>query len=483
MTKQFFFAAVALAAFTACSDSTFSEVDDVVVPVSNTSALNSAVLTDANGQQIASVSSDFGTYYLDIKTDGIWMIETPDNMEFTPTKMFGRGSTRVPVLIGNNWAESRLLSYKVKFLDENGEPINNVTRAEGDGTQTVVQTSTTDLEGFKKIINSNTFVGYGFNPCKNSIPELCTGIMVFKMDSLNNTLSVKNSLSPSAKEYYYYAHSDSVLDKVIAVNGHFGGNFNVVKLGLDLNNFNKTNSESYEKTTIQKSMTRTVYNREINFADIQNDDKNLTEGFKYYKQRFISEYNAATTDAEKKQAAKDFISVVGSHFITKAELGCELDYRMDFSSTKVKNILDVKAALNFKWQQQVKDTAKVDSALQAQLKQQQDSTRKNFFINGDVQYSDSTFKAATSTTANVKARGGNVEKVNILTTGGKLLNTALAEWMLCTEPEKATMTYMAVQPIHVLFQKENEELYKFLRALIEKDYNMDAVEGDFGKLK
>ena len=482
MTRQLFAAAVALVAFTACSDSALSELNSAAVdPVSVDRTMNSAVLTDANGKELSSVSSNFGTYYLDIKTDGIWVIEIPDNMEFTPTKMFGRGSTRVPVLIGNNWAESRQLSYKVKFLDENGNPIKNGTRAGDDDTQTVNQESTTDLAGFKNIINSNTFVGYGFNPCKNSIPELCTGIMIFNMDSLNNTSRVKNGLSPSAKEYYYYAHSDSVLDKVIAVNGHFGGNFNVVKLGLDLNNFNKTNSESYESTTIQKSLTRTVYSREVEFANVQNDEKCFTEGFKYYKQRFIDQFTAATTDAEKEKAAKDFIAVVGSHFVSKALLGSELDYRMDFSSSKVKKILDVKAALNFKWTQQVKDTAKVDSTLQEQLKQKQDSA-KNFFVKGDVQYTDSTFNAATSTTANVKARGGNVERVNILTTGGTLLNTDLAAWMLGTEPEKATMTYMEVQPIHILFQKDNNDIYNYLRDLIEKKYNMDPIAGEFGKL-
>ncbi|MBR2248946.1 MAG: hypothetical protein IJ844_00240 [Prevotella sp.] len=486
MTKQLFVAAVALSAFTACSESNLAELDSVVVdPQTAIVSENSAVLTDASGQQVSTLSPDFGTYYLDIKTDGGWKIEIPDNMEFTPTKMFGRGNTRVPVLIGNNWAEARTLSYKVKVLDENGDPISNVTRAGegGDGTQTVIQASSTNLANFSKIVNSNIFVGYGFNPTKNSVPELCTGIMVFDMDSLINTVHVKNSLSPSSKQYYYYAHSDSVIDKVIAVNGHFGGNFNVVKLGLNLNNFNKTNKENYESTTIQKSMTRTVYSREINFANIQNDENILSAGFKYYKQRFVSQFNATgATDADKNKAAEDFIAVVGSHFISKALLGNELDYRMEFSSTKVKKILDVKAALDFKWTQQVKDTAKVDSTLQQQLKEKKDSA-KNFFINGDVQYTDSTFDAATSTTASVKARGGDVELVNILTTGGSLLNTQLAAWMLGTEPEKATMTYMEVQPIYMLFQKDDEKaIYDFLRKLIEEKYDMTPVVGDFGKL-
>ena len=484
MTKQFFAAAVALTAFTACSDSNIAELEPGVVesePIAK--VMNTAVLTNANGEQISSVSADFGTYYLDIKTDAYWYIETEDNMEFTPTKMMGHGSARVPVLIGNNWAGSRQLSYKVKFIGEDGQPIQNATRADGDGGQAVNQDSKTSLADFEKIINSNTFVGYGFNPSKNAIPELCTGIMVFKMDDLNKTLNVKNSLSPQSKQYYYYSHSDSVLDKVIAVNGHIGGNFNVVKLGLDLNNLKIANNENYESTLIQKSLTRTLYSRELEYANVQNDESNFTDGYKYYRDRFVKQFTAAADDAAKTQACKDFFAVVGSHFISKALLGSELDYRMEFSSSKVKKVLDVKAALDFKWQQQVKDTAAVDSAALAQLKQKQDSA-KNFFIKGDVQYSDSTFNAATSTTANVKARGGDVEKVNILTTGGSLLNTELAAWMLSTEPEKATMTYMDVQPIYLLFSKEDDKaIYDFLKKVVDSEYNLSPVVGDYGKLE
>ncbi len=485
MAKQLFVAAVALAAFTACSDSSISELNPGTNPLDEL-PMNSAVLTNASGQEVASLSPDFGTYYLDIKTDGIWRIVTPDNMEFTPTKMFGRGNARVPVLIGNNWAESRQLYYNVKFLDENGQPIiDHATRADGDGTQVVTQETKTSLEKFTEIINSNTFVGYGFNPSKNALPELCAGCMIFDMDALiKDPKYVKNSLVPTSKQHYFYAHADTILDKVIAVNGHIGGNFNVVKLGLNLNNLKIASDRNFESTSIQKSITRTVYSRELELgSNILADETKLTPGFKTFKERFVKEFNAATTAEAKKKAAKDFFLFVGSHIVTKAFLGSELDYRMTFSSDKVKNVLDVKAALDFKWQQQVKDTAKVDSTLQQQLKQQQDSA-KNFFVKGDVQYSDSSFKAATSTTADVKARGGDVEKVNILTTGGSLQNTQLAEWMLATEPEKATMTYMEVLPIYELFMKDDEKaIHDFLKDLIDKDYNMEPVAGDYGKLE
>ena len=136
MMKQFFVAVVALAAFTACSDSNYVGEESETPSQFANQAMNTAILTDVNGQQLSSVSGDFGTYYLNIKTDGIWYIDTNDYMEFAPSRYYGRGSMRVPVMIGSNWAAARQLSYKVNFLDENGA----FTRAgEGDGSQTVTQ--------------------------------------------------------------------------------------------------------------------------------------------------------------------------------------------------------------------------------------------------------------------------------------------------------------------------------------------------------
>ena len=483
MAKQLFVAAVALTAFTACSENAIAELDpSPVVTPETTSTMRSAVLTDANGQQITSVSADMGTYYLDIKTDGVWYIETPHNMEFTPTRMYGKGSARVPVYIGNNWAEARELSYKVNFLDGSAQ-----SRRAGETEQTVTQNSNTNLDKFKEIINSNTFVGYGYYPAKHSNPELCTGIKIFNMRTNGtNAEYVVNSLSESSKEEYFYAHSDSVLDKVIAVNGHPGGNFGAVKMNLDLDNVNVTRRNSFEVTVMQKTLTRTVYSREIENWETYATDANFTEGFKKSKERFIKQLKAADTDAKKLAAAELFFHDVGTHFVTKALLGSELDYRMAVAKTRAEKSTDVKAALNFKWQQQVKDTSKVDS-----LKQIPDSLKKNFVFHGGVLVKDSTFSAASATSAQVKARGGDVERVSILATGGSLNCADLAMWLLSTEPEKATMTHLSVEPIYRLFSDSTEEsnadekaAYDYLVKLMvtDKKYSLEVATDGFGVL-
>ena len=484
MTKQLFVAAVAFAAFTACSDNTIAELDPnpVIEPTPSVQTENSAVLTDANGQQLSTVSADMGTYYLNIKTDGAWYIETPRNLEFLPTKMAGLGSARVPVMIGNNWAEGRELSYKVHFLNENGQ-----ARRAGEKEQTVTQNSNTNLEKFKTVMNSNTFVGYGYYPAKHQRPELCTGVKIFKMDGTY----VVNSLAPDSQEDYFYAHSEDVLDKVVAVNGHPGGNFGAVKMSLDLDNVNVTRKENFEVTIMQKSLLRSVYSREIeNWITVKNDENNLTAAFKECKERFIAQYKAAGTDEAKKLAAAEALfHDVGTHFIIKGFLGSELNYRMAVAKSKITKATNVKAALDFKWQQQVKDTAKVDSAAQDSLKKLiPDSMRKNFVFHGGVMVSDSSFNAASATSAQVKARGGDVERVSILSTGGTLNCADLGLWLLSTEPEKAAMVQLNVEPIYRLFKDTGTGDEQTARAYLvklmdtDKKYSLNAAVDGFGKL-
>ena len=479
--KQFFATAVALSALTACSDSNFTEVEPAIPePVADAQPMYSSVLTDVNGQQLTSVSADMGTYYLNIKTDGVWYIETPKNMEFTPTRMSGIGSARVPVYIGNNWADARQLTFKVNFV--NGQ--SKQMRRAGEGSQTVSQESGNDIEGFKKLLNSNTFVGYGYYANKNTVPELCTGEQIFKLNP--NDTNVVSSISPQAKEEYFYAHSEEVLDKVVNVNGHPGGNFGAVKMSLDLDNADVTRKSSFNFTIMQKSLTRSVYSREIHFADMQTNPNNFTDGFKAYKAAFITKFNAATSDTDKEKVAQEFFMVYGSHFVTKALFGCELHYRMAVAATKAKKATDVKAALDFKWKQQVKDTAGVDSAQLDSLKKLlPDSVRKNFVFHGGVMVKDSTFSAASSTQAQLNARGNDVKKVSILTTGGELKCDDLAAWMLGAKPEEAVMTGFTVQPIYVLFNGTDDaeqQAYKKLKELIDKSYKLDRAQDGFGKL-
>lgn len=488
MTKQFLVAAVALAAFTACSDSNLAEVEPGLNPELPEQSMDSYVLTDVNGQPVSTVSADCSTYYLNIKTDGIWFIETNDYYEFSPSRQYGRGNACVPMMVGSNWAESRQLSYKVHFLDEETTR-GGAMRRTGEQAQTVTQPSNTDLEAFKTMVNSNIHVGYGYNPTKGGAnPALWTGIEIFKMDDLNNGAYVKSSIASQTDESYIYAHSEEALDKIIGVSVSPAGNFGAVKFDTAGVTVNTANINHSGHTAMQKRLTRTIYSRELLFANATTDnnsaftDVNFSNGFKRIKKEFLAKFAAAGQDEKAKRAAADeFFSIVGTHVVVKALLGQELNYRIVVDSSYTKKSTEVKVALDFKWQQQVKDTTEADSATKAKIKamieewQQDPSKRKSFALKTGVEVTDKEFKAATSTTAKVKARGGDVELISILSTGGSLVNEDVKKWLLSTSPEKAAMVGVDTQPIYELFKKEGDEqpAYTYLKDLIDTYLKVD----------
>ena len=89
---------------------------------------------------------------------------------------------------------------------------------------------------------------------------------------------------------------------------------------------------------------------------------------------------------------------------------------------------------------------------------------------------DTEFKAANSTTAKVKARGGDVELVSILSTGGSLINEDLKKWLLSTYPEKAAMIGVETLPIYELFKGTSDyedKAYEYLKELIDTYLKVD----------
>jgi hypothetical protein len=102
--------------------------------------------------------------------------------------------------------------------------------------------------------------------------------------------------------------------------------------------------------------------------------------------------------------------------------------------------------------------------------------------------SDSSFNAASATSAQVKARGGDVERVSILSTGGTLNCADLGMWLLSTEPEKAAMVQLNVEPIYRLFKDTGTGDEQTARAYLvklmdtDKKYSLNAAVDGFGKL-
>jgi hypothetical protein len=240
---------------------------------------------------------------------------------------------------------------------------------------------------------------------------------------------------------------------------------------------------------MQKRLTRSIYSRELEFANATTnnslafDESNLSNGFRRYKKEFIANLKAAGSDEKaKRAAADDFFSVVGTHVVVKSLLGQELNYRITVDSSMTKKSTEVKVALDFKWQQQIKDTTQADSATKARMKaleeewKQDPSKRKSFALNTGVEVTDAAYKAACSTNAKVKARGGDVELISILATGGSLVNEDVKKWLLTTNPEKAAMVGVETKPIYELFKGTSDyedKAYEYLKELIDTNLKVD----------
>lgn len=480
-------AIVSAAMLTACSDDSLLYEPGMtdIVPVQN-----AVVLTDANGNPVSNLSGEYGNYFLNIQTDGEWNVTCENEFIHLPYGS-GTGSARIPVQIGNNWVGSR--DYKIDVHFGAGDLRANGATDSATGTQN----GTSSPSELKDIVSSNLFVGYAFTPGRSSDPEFCTGISVFDVAAMASNGKLTDSYYETSKQYFYESSSSNDLDKTIVGEGKAGGTFK--KFGIEAGaDGGSSHQEGKSGRSAQMSLMQTHFTREINLANLVDDNKKLTNttpGYEYYKMRFINAVKAAgANDEAKTRCAKDFVEVVGSHLVTKASLGTELDYRIRVDSTYLNDSVGVKAVLGCKFQSVVKpakkDSTVKDSTLVKPTPKDSTQTAKTVKalapttsgdkggttveVGAEVSYSNAVKQAASSTEAQVKVRGGQVGKVNILVTGGELAASTVAEWQLTIEPKNATMVDISVMPIYHLFDPANEDeaaAMEVLRKYIDANYN------------
>ena len=129
-----------------------------------------------SGKEVNNLPGTFGTYYLDIKAQGKWKLESTTPFLALDRKS-GEGPARVKLLVGSNWGAARTGGVTLYSADAAS------TRAEGDGTTTTVnQTSKFDPSDVKDLLSSNKGAGYSYQPYSNYC--LGTHIQLFNMKNL-----------------------------------------------------------------------------------------------------------------------------------------------------------------------------------------------------------------------------------------------------------------------------------------------------------
>lgn len=480
-------AIVSAAMLTACSNDSLLNDSGLDIPMSTVPVQNSVELTDASGNPVSTLSGEYGKYYLNIQTDGEWNVTCQNAFIHLPYTS-GKGSARIPVQIGNNWVGNR--DYKIDVHFAKGG-----TRAgEATGSASGTQNGTSTPTELKELISSNIFVGYAYTPGRSADPEFCTGISVFDVPALISADKLLDSYYETTRQYYYESAKDSTLDKTIAGNGKAGGAFKKFgfEAGADVTNMDQ---EGKSGRSGQMSLMQTHFTRELNLGNLVDDTKkftNTTKGYEYFKKIFLNDLKAAGSDEKARtRSVKDFIEVVGSHIVIKASLGTELDYRIRVDSTYLNDSVGVKAVLGCKFQNVVKPAKKDSIAANdstvvpptptdstqttraAVIPETSDTTTVK--VGAEVNYSKDVRKAASSTEAQVKVRGGQIGMVNILVSGGELPASTVAEWQLTIKPNNSTMVDINILPIYRLFDPTDADeaaAMEALRKFIDAHYSL-----------
>lgn len=400
----------------------------------NTEVVEQAPFTivDKQGRPVEEFSADFNEYYLQINVPGKWRLST-DSDHLVPLQEEGEGPTLVRLFVGNNWYKSRSGNISLQQLDADA-----ITRSAGSDvyTRTTTQAETPDMSETMKMISSNKGAGYSYLP--NSNYCLGTNMQIFNMsrlDSLQQALRYDlfiDEYFPQVEEEVTMANSQEELSDKLSVAASVNVNFSAFSVDVK-GHFGSSSSNSTSKEYAVKRLKSYQYTREINYMNLialikQNSklaDEIYAPGFQMKVKNFEEAIGKVSTDEEKQKLCKDFCDEIGPCFISKAVMGCVLDYYISVDKTLLGDTMTAGGALDLKY------------SLTLEIK-------------GTGDYSETEQKILENIEAKISVKGGDVSQVCILATGGTLSNEEVKTWQLSVEPKTAVLIDMKLVPIYVL---------------------------------
>ena len=428
---------------TSCSDNTFiaATPDEDVTAGFDKPTL---ALVNESGKEVNNLPGTFGTYYLDIKAQGKWKLEsTTPFLALDQTS--GEGPARVKLLVGSNWGAARTGGVTLYSTDAAS------TRAEGDGTTTTVnQTSQFNPSDVKDLLSSNKGAGYSYQPYSNYC--LGTHIQLFNMKNLaaisdsTGVTFLTDEIYPVVEEEVTTADSEESLSSKLSVAASVNLNFNAFSADVK-GAYNSSSGTSNTKQYAVKRMKSYQYTREIDFMNIiamaesseEMEAKLLAPGFVKLRNDFTNNIKKATAttpinEETVKKYCKSFVDEIGPCFVSKSVMGCVLDYYISMDKSLVTDTMSVSGALDIKFQTSVS-------------------------VTGDGAYDDNKKNSVKNVEAKINVRGGDVSQVSILTTGGTLKNEDLLAWQQSIEPKSAVMIDMKLVPIYLLISDQAAKTY------------------------
>lgn len=413
-------------------------------------------IVDKQGKPVDVFSADFNEYYIQVNVPGKWRLST-DNDYLVPLQKEGEGPTLVSLFVGINWYQSRSGNITLQQLDADA-----TTRSTGSDvyTRATTQAETPDMSETMKMISSNKGAGYSYLP--NSNYCLGTNMQIFNMsrlDSLQQALRYDlfiDEYFPQVEEEVTMANSQEELSDKLSVAASVNVNFSAFSVDVK-GHFGSSSSSSTEKEYAVKRLKSYQYTREINYMNLIALIKQKPElaeeiyapGFQMKVTEFEAAIKEATSEEQKKKLCKDFCDEVGPCFISKAVMGCVLDYYISVNKSVLGETMTAGGALDLQYSVTVK-------------------------IEGTGDYTEEEQKILENIEAKITVKGGDVTMVSILPTGGQLEGKAVEQWLLSVAPTTAVLIDMKLVPIYVLI--DDTAAHDALKDYIDTTGSLDDDE-------
>lgn len=441
---------------TSCSsDTPFVQYPDVEEEILATSPFT---LVDGGGNAVDNLSSEYGEYFIKVNAEGPWKLEV-DKDFLAPLRTEGEGPDLIPIYVGCNWSEARQGNITLHL---NGAATRN---GESIFTRAASQKATPDMEAVKKMISSNKGAGYSYQP--NSNYCLGTNMQLFnlgRLDSLQQAIRydlITDEYYPQVEEEVSTATSQEDLSRKLSVAASVNLNFNAFAIDVK-GHYGSSSTNTQDKEYGVKRLKSYQFTREINYMNmvaLVNERPELRNevyapGFIQKVEEFTKDIKAAgNSQTTIEKLCKDFCSEVGPCFISKSVMGCVLDYYISVDKSLLKDGMTAGGALEFK----LKVSIGID-------------------VKGEGDYSQDQKNILEKTEAKVNIRGGNVNEVCILATGGVLENEQVLSWQQSVEPSTAVMIDMKLVPIYLLIN--DQTAHDALKAYVDKEGSLDKKEDD-----
>lgn len=411
-------------------------------------------LVDAAGNVLKQLPAAYQECFVRIHTEGAWQLEV-DGKFLAPLRTEGQGPDLVPLFVGCNWSEARQGHLALHLFSD------ATTRSDGETvTLHAEQAATPDMEAVRKMISSNKGAGYSYQPHTNYC--LGTNMQIFNMsrlDSLQKVLRydlITDEYYPQVEEEVSTAASQEELSSKLSVAASVNLNFNVFSVDVK-GHFGNASTNMTNKEYAVKRLKSYQFTREINYMNMvalvnknaELRDEIYAPGFIHKVETFTKAVKAENiTSQQKDELCRDFCTEVGPCFVSKSVMGCVLDYYISVDKSLLKNGMTAGGALDIK----VKTSIGIK-------------------VSGEGEFSEDEKKVMENTEAKVTIRGGDVNEVCILATGGVLKNEQVLSWQQSVQPASAVMIDMKLVPIYLLI--DDVVAHDVLKDYVDREASLD----------